>query len=62
MKKFEQWFDNCIWGSDNPQVDEKPATRGAWRAAFECILNEMTVDKFKDNGELRTFIENELEE
>ena len=31
-----------------------------WKAALEYVLNEMNVDKFKDNGELRTFINEEL--
>ena len=33
-----------------------------WKAAFERILDEMNTDEFKDNGELRTFIEAELKD
>ena len=31
-----------------------------WKAALKCVLAQMNEDKFKDNGELRTFIDGEL--
>lgn len=34
--------------------------REGWKAAFEKILDKMNTNKFMDNGELRTFIEQEL--
>jgi len=33
-----------------------------FRAALECITDKMNTNRFMDNGELRTFIEKELEE
>ena len=33
-----------------------------WRKAFETILKQMNENKFMNNGELRTFIDEELDE
>lgn len=70
MKEFKKWQKQFL---QEKFINERKmplgivrdaanATAGlTWRAALEMILIQMNEDKFKDNGELRTFIEQELE-
>jgi len=56
MKAFDKWFN------EEPTENEKGYCMVAWRAALEHIVNQMNTNKFMDNGELRTYIEQELKD
>ncbi len=67
MKVFKEWALQGRSKPKNPQItifhswfEQEVSARG-WRGAFETILKKMNENKFMDNGELRTFIEQELE-
>jgi len=70
MKEFDKWWNrrgNHIHklsvSMNNPGgKSHEVMCKLAWKAAFERILDEMNTDEFKDNGELRTFIEAELKD
>ena len=59
MKAFEEWWSKQEVSGYNP--GSQYAYEMGWRAALECVLNKMNTNRFMDNGELRTFIEKELE-
>lgn len=58
MKAFEKWFqpDAGIY------VHEYEMQKGAWRAALKTVLKKMNENQFMANGELRLWIETELED
>lgn len=66
MKLFEQ-----IWHKEfetDPKYEYssvamrcKVIAKIYWRFALQCIRDQMDQNKFMDNGELRTFIEKELD-
>lgn len=61
MKTFEMWFST----TDEYRYCESEDTelmKIAWRAALAEVQNQMDQDRFMANGELRTWIEQELEE
>jgi len=70
MKAFKKWWNK---GISNKQFEKKyeyvkteeefldALAESVWRAASENVLHQMNTNKFMDNGELRTYIEKELE-
>ena len=71
MKAFKKWFDKIVCDL-NERCDPTDETVGCdvceefreqgWRAALENILHQMNKNKLMDNGELRTYIQTELED
>ena len=58
MEAFEKWADKQ--DRDPQSYKEEWARKCGWRAAMKNILQQMNENKFMDNGELRTYIEEEL--
>jgi len=61
MEVFEKHLEeDCPYV--RPTSVDAEIMRQEWRAALERVLVQMNENRFMDNGELRTWIEEELEE
>lgn len=62
MEAFKKWWRK-FWVTNmcRGSLDKIPA-RLAWRGALKIILKKMNENKFMANGELRSWIEKELED
>jgi len=71
MKAFKKWWSEELSEEElaeissnmnlitNEKIDR--LVKQVWCEALKEVLNQMNTDKFKDNSELRMWIENELE-
>ena len=59
MNEFEKW-EKRFYKTHQGWNHYTPNCKLGWNAALKWILNEMNTDNLKDNGELRTLIEEEL--
>lgn len=64
MKAFEEWFNGsvCAIGDADVLKQHKSRYASAWLAALNMVLKQMDQNKFMANGELRTWIKQELED